>query len=136
MEVREILDTVYLVAYLRPSDPLHQEAEELLSKLGNGRAVSQAALLDLDLIMKSRGFTARERTRVWALLECVLPSGVIETLVPSDFAVAVELCETMGLDYFDALVAAQCVVRGARPLTTDGEIIEAVKLRKLSGELS
>ncbi len=63
----------------------------------------------------------------WLVLAEVVPSELVEALTPRDFAVAVELHEVGGLDYFDALVAAQCVVRGARPLTTDSAILRAVE---------
>ena len=57
----EIVDTVYLVAYFRPNDPLHDRAIEVLEGLDEERRVSQAALIELDLLMKSRGFNYRER---------------------------------------------------------------------------
>ena len=123
----ELVDTVYLVAFLNPEDPRHEEAAELLSGLGTGRRVSQAALIELDLLMKSRGFGPEERESVWLVLAQVIPGGAVEPLVPRDFAVAVELHESRGLDYFDALVAAQCLVRGAKPITTDAAILKILE---------
>jgi predicted nucleic acid-binding protein len=120
----EIVDTVYLVALLNPDDPKHEEAVELLSDLGTSRRVSQAALIELDLLMKSRGFTIEERRNAWLVLTRVIPEEAVELLAPKDFAVAVELYESEGLDYFDALVAAQCVVRNAKPVTTDIAILK------------
>jgi len=43
-----------------------------------------------------------------------------------DFTIATLLTEKYGLDYFDALIVAQCITRNAKPLTTDKEVIEAV----------
>lgn len=120
----EIVDTVYLVALLNPDDPKHEEAVELLSDLGTSRRVSQAALIELDLLMKSRGFTIEERRNAWLVLTRVIPEEAVELLAPKVFAVAVELYESEGLDYFDALVAAQCVVRNAKPVTTDIAILK------------
>ena len=125
----ELVDTVYLVAFLNPDDPRHGGAVELLSGLGASRRVSQAALIELDLLMKSRGFSPEERESAWLVLAQVIPENAVEPLVPRDFAVAVELCEAEGLDYFDALVAAQCAVRGARPITTDTAILKVLERR-------
>jgi len=123
----KIIDTVYLVAYLRPSDPLHGEARRLLEEeLPAGRArVSEAAIAELDLILKSRGAGTGEREKIWLLLSAVVGDAV-EPLLPGDMALAAWL-EERGLDYFDALVAAQCINRGAEPATTDEEILAAVE---------
>ena len=122
----EIADTVYIMAYFRLSDPLHSEAINIIEGLGSHRKVSQASLLELDLLMKSRGFTPAERLKTWILLEKVIPIEAVEVLNPQDFTVATVLTEKYGLDYFDALVAAQCITRNAKPVTTDEDIIEAV----------
>ncbi len=55
----ELVDTVHLVAFLNPDDPRHEEAVELLSGLGAGRRISQAALIELDLL--GRGVSAPRR---------------------------------------------------------------------------
>ena len=125
--VLEIVDTVYLVAYLRRSDPLHSEALSLINSLGTGKRVSQAALLELDLLMKSRGFSAVERMKTWVLLGKVIPAEAVEPLLPQDFAASSLLINRYSLDYFDALIAAQCILRRARPVTTDSAILSAVK---------
>jgi len=35
----EIIDTIYLIAYSRPSDPLHENAIAYLENLGDDRVV-------------------------------------------------------------------------------------------------
>ncbi|ABM81266.1 type II toxin-antitoxin system VapC family toxin [Hyperthermus butylicus] len=126
-QTREIIDTVYLVAYLNPDDPLHEEAARLIESLNPGRRVSQAALIELDLLMKSRGFTPSERRDTWQLLAAILNEETVEPLLPADFALAVELAEKEGIDYFDSLIAAQCINRKAKPVTNDPDIIKAVE---------
>jgi predicted nucleic acid-binding protein len=123
----EIIDTVYLIAYLKPDDEKHEEALKLLSELSRDRKVSQAALVELDLLMKSRGFSSEERGRVWSLLGQIIPKDFVEALIPIDFAIAVKLHEERGLDYFDALIVAQCISRNATPITTDTDILKTVK---------
>jgi len=108
-----------------------EEAVELLSDLGAGRRVSQTSLIELDLLMKSRGFSPEERNEAWLVLAQVVPEGAIEPLAPQDFAAAVKLHESEGLDHFDALVAAQCMVRNAKPVTTDAAFLKTFE--KLQG---
>ena len=126
----EIVDTVYLVAYFRPSDPLHRESKEVMEGLGVDRKVSQAALIEFDLLMKSRGLGFRDRVKVWHVLRGIITLESIEPLTPLEMGIASYLAETRDMDYFDSLIAAQCISRSARPLTTDREIIEAVSKRE------
>jgi len=119
----ELVDTVYLVVFLNPDDPRHGEAVELLSGLGASRRVSQAALIELDLLMKLRGFSPEERGSAWLVLAQVVPENAVEPLVPRDFAVAVELREAEGLDYFDT----QCAVRGTKLVTTEAAIFKVLE---------
>ncbi len=121
----EIVDTVYLVAYLRPSDPLHPDSIEIIEGLGEDRKISQASLLELDLLMKSRRFAVDQRVKVWHLLNGVI-DGSIELLSPLDIALGAFL-SSKGLDYFDSLIAAQCLIRKAEPVTTDPEIIGVIE---------
>ncbi len=125
----EIVDTVYLVAFMNPEDPLHAEAVEVIGSVegARDRYVSQAALMELDLILKARRVPAGDRRKAWLLLSAVIPYEKILCLHPVDYARAVELQEEMGLDYFDSLIAAQALNRGARVLTTDERIKEAVE---------
>ncbi|MBO3802002.1 MAG: PIN domain-containing protein [Thermoproteota archaeon] len=123
----EIVDTVYLIAYLLVEDKLHEEATKIIDRLSENRKVSQASLLELDLLMKSRKFNFEEKTKAWSLLDKVIPVNFIEIITPQDFLVASALTRDQKLDYFDALVAAQCTNRSAKPLTTDKKIIDAVK---------
>ncbi len=95
MKAVEIVDIVYLVAYLNPEDPLHQESVKTIESLGAERRVSQAALLELDLLMKARGFTPSERRDVWTLLSIVIGDNV-EPLLPQDFSLAATLAEAKG----------------------------------------
>jgi hypothetical protein len=52
----ELVDAVHLVTFLNPDDARHEEAVELLSGLGAGGRISQAALVELDLL--GRGVSA------------------------------------------------------------------------------
>jgi len=122
----EIVDTIYLMAFLRPNDPLHDDAVKIVESVNSERRVSQASLVELDLLMKSRGFSWEERFKTWVLLEGLIASEYVEAIYPSDLALATFIEHKYGLDYFDAIVSAQCILRDARPLTTDREILYVV----------
>lgn len=126
----EIVDTVYLIAYFKPSDPLHEDAVRIIENLGEERRVSQASLIEFDLLMKSRGLVFSERLKTWMLLNILINSDSIEPVLPLDMIIALHLYEKYSLDYFDALVAAQCIARNAKPLTTDKEITQAIARKK------
>ncbi len=122
----EIVDTVYLVAYFKPSDPLHEDAVRIIENLGKERRVSQASLIEFDLLMKSRGLGLYDRLKAWMVLNKLISNDSVEPVLPLDMIIALYLYEKYGLDYFDALIVAQCIARNAKPLTTDKEIIQTI----------
>ncbi len=72
-----------------------------------------------------------QRIKMWHLL-----NGVIDgSLEPLSLRYCVgAFLSSKGLDYFDSLIAAQCLVRG-KLVTTDQEIIEVVmRSEELLGE--
>ena len=126
----EIVDTVYLVAYFRPSDPLHGTAVEVVENLSLERRVSQIALVEFDLLMKSRRLSQSDRISAWVLLQGLIGADAIELVTPLDMAAATFLSSRYGIDYFDSIIAGQCLLRKAKPLTTDEEIIRTVNMSK------
>jgi len=120
----EIIDTVYLVAFLIDSDPLHDKAVQLIESLSLTRKISQASLLELNLLMKTRGFNWKQRLRTWLLLSSLIPKDLIEVILPLDLSLAAFIVYKYKLDYFDAIISAQCILRNAKPLTTDREILQ------------
>ena len=122
----EIIDTVYLVAFLIDSDPLHDKAVQLIESLSLTRKISQASLLELNLLMKTRGFNWKQRLRTWLLLSSLIPKDLIEVILPLDLSLAAFIVYKYKLDYFDAIISAQCILRNAKPLTTDREILQMI----------
>ena len=47
-----------------------------------------------------------------------------------DMAAATILSSRYGIDYFDSIIAGQCLLRKAKPLTTDEEIFRIVNMPK------
>ncbi len=79
--------------------------------------------------MKTRGIRIKERRKTWLILHKLIDADKIEPITPLDMAVATYLVANYSLDYFDSLISAQCIVREAKPLTTDREIIGVVSKR-------
>ena len=90
---------------------------------------SQASLIEFDLLMKTRGLESEKRRKTWLILHKLIDASTIEPVTPLDMAIATYLVTTYNLDYFDSLISAQCIVRKAKPLTTDKEILDVVSKR-------
>ena len=132
----EIIDTVYLVAYFKQTDPLHKDSVEIIEKLSERRVVSQASLIEFDLLMKTHNFTIDERIKTWYILKHLINNKYLEPITPSDMITATYLTSKYKLDYFDSLITAQCINRNAKPLTNDREIIDIFsKKEKIISEL-
>jgi len=80
--------------------------------------------------MKTRRLTLQERIQVWKILSLFITPDTVEQLTPLDLAAATYLSQTYQIDYFDSLIAAQCMLRAANPLTTDPAIKETLRRRK------
>lgn len=126
----KIVDTVYLVAYFRSEDPTHAKAVEVIENLNEEVKVSEAALLEFDLLLKSRGFKFDERIEVWSILNGLVYKEYIEIVTPLDLLLTTYITSEYGLDYFDSLISAQCIIRGADPVTNDKEIIKFMDKRR------
>ncbi len=132
----EIIDTVYLVAYFKQSDPLHKDSVNIIEKLSEERVVSQASLIELDLLMKTHKFSIDERIKTWYILKQLINDKYIEPINPLDIIIATHLTSKYKLEYFDSLITAQCINRNAKPLTNDREIIEIFsKKEKIKAEI-
>ena len=123
----KIVDTVYLVAYFRVEDPCHKEAREIIEKLGDEVKISEASLIEFDLLLGSRGFTLDERFETWMVLNSLIDDRDIEVVTPKDLFLATYMVYKYGIDYFDSIISAQCIIRRAIPITTDREILEIIK---------
>lgn len=64
-----------------------------------------SALVESDLLLKSKGFNCSERIKTWDILRN-LSIEVIEILPPLDFIVATYLVKEYGIDYFDSLITS------------------------------
>lgn len=119
-----VLDTVTLFGAADPKDPAHEKSLAYLGQLGDPRFyLATFALIEFDIVMKSRGLSHNERMIKHALLSRDYPLTVTKTrpISPHILYLAATIEGEVGLDYFDAAVAAE-----AKAL--DGEVVSTDKI--------
>jgi len=102
-----LIETDLLKAYLDPRDDLHEAsvtAFELLKGPGD-YALSSASLLELDLLLKSSGFSGEEREQVFKTLKMRLLKARLVAMGPETMGNAIILQEKYKQShfYFDSL---------------------------------
>ncbi len=118
-----VLDTVVLFGALDPKDAAHKESLRYMNMLENvGYYLAGFAMLEFDIVLKSRGFTPRKRMTYHAALSNDFPALGTKTrhLSPEVMYVAARLEEESKLDYFDAGVAAEARLFDGRVISKDG----------------
>ena len=113
-----LLDTMVLIASLDPEHLLHRRALHHLRRVATEQVyVPSPAVLEMDLELKTHGFTRAERREACTSLLGYVGEEKILPLTFEAFAEAVSLEETSG--YFDALIGAVAKLRGATLVTKD-----------------
>ena len=86
-----------------------------------GYFIAGFALFEFDIVMKSRGFSFRERMLRHALLARDYPASTSKTrpLSPTTLYLAADIEGTQGIDYFDAGVAAEAKALDGLVVSTD-----------------
>jgi len=115
----KIVDTVVLISSNDPTHPLHSKAKQhLLSiSLSGDIFVPTIVLAEYDLELKTHGFSANARERIFRNLEVLIPNNKIVACTPSVHATAVSL-EGFG-GWFDSLIAATAIEYRATIVSTD-----------------
>lgn len=117
-----ILDTIVLFGAMDPKDPAHRESLRYLSLLDNPEYyLAGFALLEYDIVLKSRGFMPRERMTYHAVLSKDFPNLTTKTrqLSPEAMYMTAMIEEEKSLDYFDAGVAAETKLFDGRVVSKD-----------------
>lgn len=117
-----VLDTVVLFGAADPKDPAHGKSVTYLGLLSEpGYYLASFALVEFDIVMKSRGLTYRERMEKHALLARDYPASAakIRPLSPGILYLAADIEGEVGMDYFDAGVAAEAKVLDGEVVSTD-----------------
>jgi len=115
-----LLDTVVLIGALNTGSRHHPESVEHLNQLreSDETLVPGVVLLEADLVMKTRGYSAEERRLTWHALEGWVSAEKVVPNTASSMRGAVALQER-GVDYFDSLIASLAIEAGATVVTTD-----------------
>jgi len=117
-----ILDTVVLFATADPNDKHHERAKRHLERTDEDDVYLGAfALLEFDVTLKSRGFSFEERMEKHALLLCDYPAldRKVARLSPTTLYLTSRLEAEVGLEYFDAGVAAEALQFDGSIISTD-----------------
>jgi predicted nucleic acid-binding protein len=118
-----LLDTMVLIASLETEHPLHKRALHHLRRASSEDVyVPSAAVLEMDLELKSHGFSGNERREASTSLLGYVGG---EKVLPLSFEVvagATELENVSG--YFDALIGSTARLHGAIIVTKDTAFTE------------
>ena len=104
------------------ADRAHEKSAAYLRLLSEPRYyLASIALIEFDIVMKSRGLTHEERRIKHALLARDYPATTVKVspLYPQVFYLASRIEEEDGLDYFDAGVAAEAKLLDGQVVSTD-----------------
>ncbi len=95
--------------------------------------ISVFALIEFDVVLRSRGLSAQERSEKHALLLFSYPLAAerVTRPSPSTFVLAARLEEDYNLDYFDSLVAADAMMHDGVIISTDVEMDRIPNLRRV-----
>lgn len=118
-----LLDTMVLIGSLDPESSLHKRALHHLRRVSEEEVfVPSAAVLEMDLELKTHGFTKDERREACASLLGYVSE---EKILPLTFEI---LSEAVGLEeiagYFDALIGSTARIGGATIVSRDRAFLE------------
>ena len=117
-----VLDTVVLFGAVDPKDAAHDKSKRFLARLAEpDYYLASFALLEFDIVMKSRGFSYKQRMLQHALLAKDYPPSTVKVraLSPTVLYLSAKIEGEEGTDYFDAGVAAEAKVLDGRVVSTD-----------------
>ena len=118
-----LLDTMVLIASLETEHPLHKRALHHLRRASSEDVyVPSAAVLEMDLELKSHGFSSDERREASTSL---LGYVSVEKILPLNFEVLAEATELERFSgYFDALIVSTARLHGATIVSKDAAFTE------------
>jgi predicted nucleic acid-binding protein len=117
-----VLDTVVLFGAADVKDPAHERSIAYLDRLSEpSYYLAGFALVEFDIVMKSRGLTHKERMMRHALLARDYPATTVKVrpISPHVLYLAATIEDEDGIDYFDAGVAAEAKVLDGKVVSTD-----------------
>ncbi|HID37905.1 MAG TPA: type II toxin-antitoxin system VapC family toxin [Calditrichaeota bacterium] len=125
-----ILDTVVLFAAADSKDSRHSKAMKYL-RANRETYLASFALLEFDIVLKSRGFSADERMELQALLTKDYPQIKVHQLTPQTLYFTAMIERNYQLEYFDAGVAAETLQHDATVISTDKSFEKVKGLKRI-----
>ena len=118
-----ILDTQVIFAAADDKDRFHESAKFHLSKMSTKTVLGTFALVEFDIVLRSSGYSARQRSQEWLLLVEDFPrvATTVHRVSPSTFVLASNIERSLGLDYFDSLIAAESIEHDGAVVSSDRE---------------
>ena len=117
-----VLDTVVLFGAVDPKDTTHDKSKRYLTRLSQpDYYLAGFAILEFDIVMKSRGLDHRERMLRHALLAKDYPASTdkVRPVSPTTLYLAAKIEGEERTDYFDAGVAAEAKALDGGVVSTD-----------------
>ena len=117
-----VLDTIVLFGSMDPKDPLHKESLRYMRLLGQPEYyLAGFAILEYDIVLKSRGLSHRERMTYHAVMSQDYPILATKTrrLSPEIMYMTARLEQEAPMDYFDAGVAAEAKMHDGQVVSKD-----------------
>jgi predicted nucleic acid-binding protein len=105
-----VLDTIVLFGAVDPKDAAHDKSKRFLARLAEPDFyLASFALVEFDIVMKSRGFSHGQRMLQHALLakDYSLSTVKVRPLSPTVLYLSARIEGEEGADYFDAGIAAE-----------------------------
>jgi len=129
-----ILDTVVLFAVADSKDRHHSVAKKHMKNLWKRNyRISAFALLEFDIVLKSRGFSFDERMEKVALLIRDFPQVTkqVSSITPITIYLTARLERELSMDYFDAGVASETLQSDGVVVSTDSVFDTIPNLRRI-----
>ncbi len=124
-----------LLFMLSPRDPRHKYALEILTKFGNELVVPDTALLEYEVVLKSRGCSLTEvKEALLAIKRIIDDYGLSEarTIDSTTMIRHLEIMERYGLSFFDSLIASSTLALGGVVVSDDEDFDRVDGLRRMS----
>jgi len=129
-----VIDTVVIFAAADTKDKYHEIGLKYLKGVNEGLyLIPSFALIEFDIILKSKGFSIKERMEKYALLISDFPKieKYVVKVTPSTMYDLARLEKEYNLDYFDAAISAQSLQIDGIVITTDKKISNIKEIKTI-----
>jgi len=119
---------------LKPSDPRHKHVLKLLEELGSSIVVPDTALLEFEVVLRSRGLRVEDVRKALYAIHLILDSYKVRVLKTMDISLLImhlELMERYKLSFFDSLIAASAISYDGVVVSDDEDFDRVSDLKRL-----